>query len=391
MANVPFENSDGFYDDYDLKKPAQPQPPADEVLKPPVTPPTGGIRNANSKYTSVHNVDRVKAIAQLKSAFSEFYRGLILIQNFATLNVEAVEKILKKHDKNIELGARERFVQNQLVQFSFYRRRSLKALMRETEHVYAQCFTGGHRTAAMKVLRVPTERKKVGTTTFRFGFFFGLSIGLALVAIYLAATVDPRLLEKMRPGLIIYRMMIVAILMCWMWGIGAIGVTCISLLFLFSSIPWRPNLILPLQYTDMWVWTKHRVNYVFIFEFNPRSHTRYQNIFSVASLFTFITMFNMVVFMLTAAQDGVFGWDIPGFTWLEVVPPHVIPLVMLVLLVCSFVWLQFKSGWWLIRTLGRIVAAPWFPVVFRDFFLADQLTSLVIVFQVRSCYVACLL
>jgi SPX domain protein involved in polyphosphate accumulation len=38
---------------------------------------------------------------QLEHAFGEFYRGLILLQNYATLNAQATEKILKKHDKVI--------------------------------------------------------------------------------------------------------------------------------------------------------------------------------------------------------------------------------------------------------------------------------------------------
>jgi hypothetical protein len=134
-------------------------------ITPPV--PKKFITNAGNK------VDVEKASAQLRTAISEFYRGLVLLQNFATLNVEATEKILKKHDKNIELGAREKFTQSHLTQFSFYRRRSLKALVRETEHVFAVCFTEGHRTQAMKVLRVPTEKKSVGDATFRFGFFGG--------------------------------------------------------------------------------------------------------------------------------------------------------------------------------------------------------------------------
>jgi hypothetical protein len=55
----------------------------------------------------------------------------------------------------------------------------------------------------------------------------------------------------MRPVLIIYRMMALAVLMLWGWGV------------------------------DMYIWTKYRVNYVFIFEFDPRRHTRAESIFAV--------------------------------------------------------------------------------------------------------------
>eukprot|EP01122_Echinamoeba_exundans_P013346 TRINITY_DN581_c0_g1_i1.p1 TRINITY_DN581_c0_g1~~TRINITY_DN581_c0_g1_i1.p1 ORF type:complete len:942 (+),score=153.67 TRINITY_DN581_c0_g1_i1:915-3740(+) len=310
-------------------------------------------------FTQTGNrVDVEKASAQLRTAISEFYRGLVLLQNFATLNVEATEKILKKHDKNIELGAREKFTQSHLAQFSFYRRRSLKALLRETEHVFAVCFTEGHRTQAMKVLRVPTEKKSVGVATFRFGFFGGISIALFLVCLYLTTVLDTRLLDKMRPGLIVYRMLSVMVLMLWYWGV------------------------------DMWVWTKHRVNYVFIFEFNPRRHVRYQHIFEAAAIFTFFLVSSLLLYMLTAAQDGVFGWEIPGFTWLEMVPPHLIPLSLLIVVVFLVLWIQIKSTFWLLRTLCRIVAAPFVPVVFRDFFIGDQILSMVIALQDLE-YVIC--
>lgn len=113
------------------------------------------------------------------------------------------------------------------------------------------CFTQGHRTAAMKRLRVPNEKKKVGMATFRFGLFFGASLAIFGAILYLVTVLDSRLLERIRPGLIMYRMLAMAVLMTWYWGF------------------------------DMWVWTKYRVNYVFIFEFNPRSHVRYQHIFEV--------------------------------------------------------------------------------------------------------------
>uniref|UniRef100_A0A914V594 SPX domain-containing protein n=1 Tax=Plectus sambesii TaxID=2011161 RepID=A0A914V594_9BILA len=40
-----------------------------------------------------------KSRAQLKLAFSEFYLGLVLVQNYQQLNGTGFRKILKKHDK----------------------------------------------------------------------------------------------------------------------------------------------------------------------------------------------------------------------------------------------------------------------------------------------------
>ena len=42
---------------------------------------------------------RLRTLHDLKLAFSEFYLGLILLQNYQTLNFTGFRKILKKHDK----------------------------------------------------------------------------------------------------------------------------------------------------------------------------------------------------------------------------------------------------------------------------------------------------
>jgi len=73
----------------------------------------------------------------------------------------AVQNILKKHEKNIEIGNQERY-EERMSNFAFYRGKAHRVLMRETEMVYARAFTGGHRTEALKKLRVlPEDEKKV--------------------------------------------------------------------------------------------------------------------------------------------------------------------------------------------------------------------------------------
>jgi len=70
-----------------------------------------------------------------------------------------------------------------------------------------------------------------------------------------------------------------------------------------------------------------------------------------------------------------------GFGWLADIPFQLHPLLFLLISAVLLSWQQYKSKFWLLRTLGRIVAAPWIHVIFRDFYLADQLNSIVIVLQ----------
>ena len=46
-----------------------------------------------------NNPHHVRNMHEIKLAFSEFYLGLILLQNYQTLNFTGSRKILKKHDK----------------------------------------------------------------------------------------------------------------------------------------------------------------------------------------------------------------------------------------------------------------------------------------------------
>ena len=79
-----------------------------------------------------------------------------------------------------------------------------------------------------------------------------------------------------------------------------------------------------------------------------------------------------------------------GMLWLQQVPWQVSPLTLssLTIIVCAI--FQLKSKFWLVKGIGRIIAAPFIGVRFRDFFLGDQLCSLVLVFndlQFTTCFV----
>jgi len=89
----------------------------------------------------MQKIDRHSAILKLQRAFAEFYRGIHLLTNYATLNSEGIEKILTKHDQNIELGDKDIYINDQLSRCGFYKRVGLTTLTRETE--VGQCVLKG--------------------------------------------------------------------------------------------------------------------------------------------------------------------------------------------------------------------------------------------------------
>jgi len=91
-----------------------------------------------------------------------------------------------------------------------------------------------------------------------------------------------------------------------------------------------------------------------------------------ASLFSFIWTCSLLGYVVSSIGP-------PKFEFLKSVPWQIHPLLLILFSTCCFILTQIKARWWLTKTLARIVTAPFWPVEFRDFFLADQLLSIVIV------------
>lgn len=295
--------------------------------------------------------------SQLRREWSEFYRDLHLLKQFALLNVEGITKILNKHDKNISGGAKHRFLQLEGSKFAFLRREHLKLVIRETEHVFAQAFTGGHRTAAMSALRVSNEAPEVGMATFRFGFFLGVSIVMGFLVAFVSVITDSAYMIKLRPGLIVFRLLALITFLMWSWGL------------------------------TMVVCTRYRINYTHIFEFTEKP--LYQQVFEMAAFCTLVLTTAMLVFVAGGIQQFQKDFDIPLLSGLKYIPLAALPLVVFLFVFIALIFMQAKQGWWGVLSLGRVLAAPFFPVTFQDFYTAEILLSSCILlfdFQFSLCY-----
>ncbi|KAI0231237.1 Xenotropic and polytropic retrovirus receptor 1 [Lamellibrachia satsuma] len=126
---------------------------------------------------------RLRTLHDLKLAFSEFYLGLILLQNYQTLNFTGFRKILKKHDKLLETERGAHWREASVETAPFYNSKRVDHLIKETEGVFTNKLEAGDRQKAMKRLRVPPLGEKQNPwTTFRVGLFSGLFIVIAIVA-----------------------------------------------------------------------------------------------------------------------------------------------------------------------------------------------------------------
>lgn len=197
-------------------------------------------------------IDGRTARHSLKKAFLEFYRGLRLILNYATLNGEAIDRVLSKHDKNIEPGLGEPYIAKVLSKFSFYRKDAIELLIQETEHVFSAAFGPGKTISRINMITLVTGNSKPSQChSFRFGLFIGGSFVLSILCAYLSSLLDLDISTSFKPILIAYRMLGICLLALWGYGV------------------------------DLWLWKKYGINYTLILGLDAKHRVRENYVFEV--------------------------------------------------------------------------------------------------------------
>ncbi|XP_013874028.1 xenotropic and polytropic retrovirus receptor 1 homolog [Austrofundulus limnaeus] len=278
-------------------------------------------------------------IQDLQLAFSEFYLSLILLQNYQNLNFTGFRKILKKHDKILETSRGADWRVGRVEVAPFYTCKKITQLISETEALVTTELEGGDRQKAMKRLRVPplgAAQPAPAWTTFRVGLYCGVFLVL-VVTVVIAGAVTTRSSEVW-PMVRIYRGGFLIIEFLFLLGINTYG------------------------------WRQAGVNHVLIFELNPRNNLSHQHLFEIAGL--------LGVLWCVSLLSCLFHDHIQ-------VPMQANPLALygffLLFLINPFKTCYYKSRFWLLKLLFRVVTAPFHHVGFADFWLADQLNSLVVV------------
>lgn len=288
-----------------------------------------------------------KKLEEMKFALGEFYFSLVLIQNFQQLNFTAFRKILKKHDKMFKTTTGVEYRVKKVESSTFYANKQIDELILDTETIAIEDLEGGNRTKAMKRLRVPPlSERQSSSSSFFWGLFSGIFIILVIVlcisAYYKGDEVD------WQPAVRMYRGMLVTFIMVGLLGVNIHG------------------------------WGRAGVNHVLIFELDPRHHLTYVNMLMIASLFGTLWCVSCLAFLFSK------DFNLPVFA-----QPISLAAFSLLFLFNPTKTCYHRSRRWLIRILFRIFTAPYYPVRFADFWLADQLNSLVVPlldFQYLACF-----
>ncbi|CAG8535116.1 11990_t:CDS:10 [Gigaspora rosea] len=287
---------------------------------------------------------------KIKKAAFELYRGAELLKNYRHLNKKGFSEILKKFDKITGLNGSEIYMQR-VSERSFVKSKGLNRLLKEIETFYVEHFDES-RSQAIKKLKSHNKKDPHHNAALRAGLYLGLACAFLLFNV-LRLQADPSGPSRDEEMLLHLKFFI------------GLFIPTIFALLIGIAISW---------------WTKLNINYKFIFELDPRDNL---GIYQYLEIPSFIFLF--LSFMLYS--------DLYNLFYLEYKTRSVYLGITIIaatlILFCPIRIFHYNARRWFILTLGRTIAAFWFGVEFRDFFIADVLNSLSYTFvalQLSFCY-----
>ncbi|KAK1390942.1 phosphate transporter PHO1-like [Heracleum sosnowskyi] len=291
---------------------------------------------------------------QLKRAFTEFYNKLRLLKSYSFLNLTAFAKIMKKYDKITSRNASASYLR--MIDNSYLGNSDeVTKVMDKVEAAFIKHFSNSHRKEGLRILR-PTTKRQRHRVTAMLGFFSGCTVSLVLALVLIIRA--QHILDK--PGADQYM------------------VTLFPLYSLFAFI-----VLHMLMYAgNIYFWRRYRVNYPFIFGFNPRTALGYREVLLLSSGLGVLAL-GSVLANLDMEMDPKTK-DYKEFT--ELLPLFLVVFVI-VILICPFNIIYRPSRFFFLTCLFHAICAPLYKVVLPDFILADQFTSQVQAFRSFESYI----
>jgi hypothetical protein len=166
---------------------------------------------------------------------------------------------------------------------------------------------------------------------------------------------------------------ILGLWVCWdcIWGMVSRGDPTIGGRTAFPVFRACGGLLL-LQWfwgCSVWIWTRYRINYIFLFDFNPNMCASPLTIFNEAVDHTLVFLFIMLLYYKAGAHS------IPVNA-----PAGIFPLALILYTICNLLlpWRNRRLLW---TTIWGVVTAPRTSPTFFDGYVGDIFTSMVKVFQ----------
>ncbi|KAJ1925387.1 Signal transduction protein [Tieghemiomyces parasiticus] len=276
--------------------------------------------------------------SKLKKALLELYRGAELAKNYQILNYNGFVKILNKYETIGSWHDGLEFYSFGVENHQFVKSTTIDNLLKETENLYIKHFSGGSRSRGIKKLRISDHRfDTFHGSALRCGIFGGMTFPMIIYLIWIMQS--PK---------------------TWL------DVPYLSYaLKIFGGI-YLMNAMLILFGLNIYIWGRNRINYKFIYEFDPRD-----NLSNVQFMEIPLFLFFLTTLFVCLTVTNPFYLTIRSSTY-----PGILILCMLALFIFPLKVFHFSARMWFLNNVKRVMVTPLLKVKFKDFMLADQLTSL---------------
>jgi hypothetical protein len=279
----------------------------------------------------VESLRRKLDLDSIKRAMDDIYRTAKLLHNFSIMNYTGFVKIAKKFDKTVK-EHKGLFKGNNCDDG-----KQAEVIAAKMERMYADWFCDGDmREAQAKMLSKRGDGLMMDWTQLRLGYRLGMCSILALWVAWdcvWGQLARGQVSIGGRTAFPVFRGCFGLLAWHWFWGLS------------------------------VYVWSRFRVNYIYLFEFDPRNVDAAIDIFNYAVDETLVFLICMLLYYKTGSDEQLF----PGL-----IPPGAYPMFLILYTIkcLIFPWKFRKPMWVAIRQvlLASFVSPTFFLTYVGDVF-----------------------